>query len=101
MRELDPFRCKNCNYVFVEPKVYLNRGSKVRICPFCSAREIEEFTLTLDEDDLNLIKSALRTPPPDAREEKLAEVRVKVDDILRLMEAGEFDVRLKKSKEKK
>lgn len=97
MLDLDPFRCKSCNYVFVEPKIFMDRGSKVQICPFCGSRDIEKFTLALDADDLNLIRNALRAPLPDVPEEKLEGVRKKIDDALKLISGGEFNIRVKKS----
>ncbi|GEM_PF-6305250 len=35
------FRCKNCSYIFSEPALFLEKGEKLLLCPFCNSREIE------------------------------------------------------------
>ena len=36
------FRCKNCDYMFSDFRVYLDKGKEIRVCPFCGGREFEE-----------------------------------------------------------
>lgn len=37
------FKCRNCDYKFVDFKLFLDKGGgKIRVCPFCGDRKFEE-----------------------------------------------------------
>ena len=35
------FRCRNCDHRFSDPMVYLDKGEKITVCPFCGGRGFE------------------------------------------------------------
>jgi len=100
MPRTDPYRCKSCGYVFVEPKLYMSGGAKVKICPFCDGKEIEEFEMILDEEELNVLGEILEKSFPDIPPEKIEKIRRKVQNIMKLIEKGDFDIRVKKAQPK-
>jgi uncharacterized protein (DUF2344 family) len=100
MPRTDPYKCKSCGYVFVAPKLYMTGGNKVEICPFCDGKEIEEFEIILDEEELNVLGEVLEKSLPDIPPEKIEKIRGKVQNIMKLIEKGEFDIRVKKAESK-
>jgi predicted Zn-ribbon and HTH transcriptional regulator len=100
MSGIDPYKCKSCGYVFVAPKLYMARGARVKVCPFCDGKEMEEFEVALDEEELNVLVEVLEKEHPDIPPEKLEKMRRKIEDISKLIKRGEFDLRVRKAESK-
>jgi len=96
----DPYRCKSCGYVFVAPKLYMSKGTRVKICPFCNGKEMEEFQITLDEEELRVLGEVLEKGPQYFSPEKLEQIERKIENMLELVKKGEFDLRVKKAERK-
>lgn len=97
MSRMDPYKCKNCGYVFAAPKVYMSGGTKISVCPFCDGKEIEGFEIVLDDEELKVLDELLEKGHPDIPPEKLDKVKRKVQDLRNFVEKGEFDIRVKKA----
>lgn len=95
---LDPFTCDDCGYAFAKPKIFLDRGIHVPICPFCKSTNIREFELSLSEEELDLLTSALRTLFGGAPDEKQEGLKKKLTQILDLArKSGKLEIQVKKS----
>jgi hypothetical protein len=97
MSRIDPYRCKSCGYVFVAPKLYMTGGAKMKVCPFCDGKEMEEFEIVLEEEELKVLGELIEKGHPDIPPEKLDKIKRKIQDILSFVEKGEFDIRVKKA----
>jgi hypothetical protein len=100
MPKIDPYMCKSCGYIFVAPKLYMSKGTRVKICPFCDGKEMEEFQITLDEEELKVLGEVLEKSPQDFLPEKLGQIKRKIENVLELVKKGEFDLRVKKAERK-
>lgn len=96
--ELGPFKCKSCGFIFIEPKILLDRGAKVEICPFCEGRDVEKFTIVITGDEIKVIKDYLEGKTYEASPEKISNLIRKLGDVLKLAEKGDFGIQISKEK---
>lgn len=97
MPRLDPYKCKNCGYVFAAPKVYMSAGTKISACPFCDGKDIEKFEVVLDERELRVLDELLEKGHPDIPPEELDKIKKKIQSMLSFVEKGEFDITIRKA----
>jgi len=90
MPKTNPYRCKSCGYVFVEPKLYVSGGAKVKMCPFCDGEEIEEFETIPDEKELNVLGEIPERSLPDIPHEEIEKNKDKNSKYTKIDKKGRF-----------